>query len=164
MQSSTSWTSWMNRHPPTLLDEEFDEESSSAWLDATLDRLFTSLPWYKRLWHWVTRRPIVDDELTEEEEAEVEQEFNKQVAVAECIESALASCVWGNRALEREAPGMKRYYVVGIGIQDRENEGEFWLYVKLQPVDERRTFHLPLHEFLEQCYPLRDLTFTDFHA
>lgn len=122
------------------------------------------ISWYKRLWYKLIRRiPPSPFELSEEEEVEVEEEFNKRVAVAGCVEAALASSVWVHRKLEDEMPNFKRYYVVGIGVRDRD-AGDFWLYVELQPKDERRTFMLPLHEFLEQCYPERDLTFSDYHA
>lgn len=146
----------------TLIEDDDDDEG----FEIELDWFTPKPPWYKRLWYWLTRREPPEPEeftLTEEEEQEVEEEFNKQIAVAETIEAALASNVWVNREVEMEAPGMHRYYVVGMGVRPTD-EGDFKLYVHVQMQHSHQGFFLPLHQFLAQCYPIGELTFTDYHA
>lgn len=154
----------MNQHPMIMTDDD-EETEAEELIEVDFGDLFSppSIPWYKRFWYRMLRRdPPELEEFVDNMEI-IEEEFSKRLAVSDCVEAALASTVWMHRGLEQEMPRLKKYYVVGMAIRDR-GPSEFWLYVEIQPIDEDRRFHLPLHEFLEQCYPAGDLTFLDYNA
>jgi hypothetical protein len=143
------------------IDDEDDEKSFEVSLD-----LFTQpAPWYKRLWWWVWRREPPQTEVSDMVIAAMDwaqDEFNKRTAVADCVEAGLASSVWASRLYDEEIPGATRYYVVSVAVRDHDKG--FWLYVEIQATDSVRKVFLPLHEFLEQCWPVDDLTFVDYDA
>ena len=95
---------------------------------------------------------------------EIDQELNKRILVSDTIEAALASAVWAHRSMEDVHPGMKRFYVTGMQIRER-NDGVYQLWVECCERDSmNKPFYQPLHTFLEACYPDGDLTFSDYDA
>ena len=152
---------------------EIDEELGD--LDIEIEFLEKD-PWWKRVTTWFRGlfQPKKSDLefsierlneiLGQQEDVEVpESEWDKRKAVANVIEAALASVTWVNSELEAELGGSRHYYVVGMKISDR-GDGTYWLEVVLSENISGRQFAVPLHDFLTQCEPLNDLTFTDYHA
>jgi len=132
-------------------DFKDDEEPLSS-----LDALFSvHVPWYRRLW----RRffPVAPVPLGPV--STPPGPFDERLAVANCIEASIASCVWIHRDHGAEIP----CYIHGVGVRDM-GPGSFWLYVKVFAEDQGPPVYMPLHEFLEEFQPLRDLTFTDLHS
>jgi len=99
---------------------------------------------------------------------DVNIEAHKRILVAETIERALASTIWAHREIEPEYQSFYVTSVVSREVEDMDGdvvEGEYWLFVELTERNrEREPFHIVLHQFLEECYALGDLTFSDFDA
>jgi hypothetical protein len=105
----------------------------------------------------------------EEEEEHVEEEvleegYDRTREVAEAVLIGLSSAVWVHREFEKETPGMKQFLVTDVGIKHLD-DGKYWLLVQISSCwDNVQPFYLPLHEFLETCYPIGDLTFQNHNA
>ncbi len=102
------------------------------------------------------------EEETQEDWVEVNLDLHKRIAVASTIEQALSGAVWVHKKMDY---GVQSFYVTKVISKPLEDSGEYWLYVELtERHGGRPSFHVPLHQFLEQCKPLSDLTFRDYDA
>lgn len=118
--------------------------------------------WWCRFVSWLKREPIY---LVPVEDDEPNATSYKK-EVASIIEAAISSCIWANRFIEENISNVECFKVLSVSIKEVDDEiGEYQLYVWLNhEYSDDAPICIPLHEFLEQYYPTRDLSFTDYNA
>lgn len=141
-------------------EDDFAEELS---FDVEMPWLEEEPSWWERFISWLGFRKKPQTNVFQLEADTSDEEWDKRLAVAACIEAAISSTKWRHRELQEQAPRMVSFYVVNVTVRDRGNEG-FWLYIEVKDDRNGTSNTLPLHEFFKTFSPIGDLTLHDYHS
>lgn len=141
-------------------EDDFDEDLA---FDVEIPWLDEKPNLWERLLSWLGIRKKPQRTVFQLEEDTSDEEWDKRLATAACVEAAISGIKWRHRELHEQAPNMVSFYVMNVNVRDRGN-GDFWLYVEIQNDKNGSSNTLPLHEFLTQFSPASELTFNDYHA
>jgi len=143
-------------------EDEFDVEFLPGILEDVIAREVKPSLWQRI--KWLFKPPKMQATVVEEVIEEVDEDWERKQEVAAVIQAGLASVVWANRESEDLAPGDLQYIVKDVFPKDME-DGTYWILVRLaHRWGDMPDFVVSLHDLLERCFPLGDLTYTDYDA